>query len=93
MVKALSNNPGIWEGLHHLRKSSMVHLDLRPTNIFLDNNIVPKIADFCLSSCLEEKQNQAIASKQFGSMWSIESGMDSSSVVQVSSLVAHLVLH
>jgi hypothetical protein len=49
--------------------------------------MVTKIADFCLASCLEEKQNQAIASKQFGSMWSIETGMDSSSVfVQVSSL-------
>lgn len=28
-----------------------------------------KVVDFCLSSCLEEKQSQAIASKQFGSMY------------------------
>jgi hypothetical protein len=65
----------------------------KPTNIFLDNNFVPNIADFCLSSCLEENQNQAIASKQFGSMWSIEIVMDSSLVVQVSSLMPHDMLH
>jgi serine/threonine protein kinase len=81
--KVLSNNQGIWEALHHLCKSCMLHLDLRPTNIFLDNKIAPNIADFCCSSCLEEKQNQAVASKQFGSMLfgsmlSIETGVDSS---------------
>uniref|UniRef100_A0A453SEL3 Protein kinase domain-containing protein n=1 Tax=Aegilops tauschii subsp. strangulata TaxID=200361 RepID=A0A453SEL3_AEGTS len=41
----------------------------RHASIFLGENILLKIADFCLSSCLEEKQSQAIASKQFGSMY------------------------
>jgi serine/threonine protein kinase len=36
-----------------------LHLDLKPANILLDDNMVPKIADFGLSRCFDEKQNQA----------------------------------
>jgi len=68
MKRVLSNNQGICEGLHYLHKSCIVWLDLGPVNIFLDDNMMLKIADFCFSRCLEEKQSQAIVSKQFGSM-------------------------
>ena len=51
--------------------SQELYCSLRPrhASIFLGENIMLKIADFCLSSCLEENQSQAIASKQFGSMY------------------------
>uniref|UniRef100_A0A0E0R5R1 Beta'-coat protein n=2 Tax=Oryza rufipogon TaxID=4529 RepID=A0A0E0R5R1_ORYRU len=43
---------GTCEGLKHLHvemKPPIYHLDLKPANILLDNNMVPKIADFGLS--------------------------------------------
>ncbi|KAG8090156.1 hypothetical protein GUJ93_ZPchr0011g28075 [Zizania palustris] len=40
---------GICEGLYYLHGQSMYHLDLKPANILLDANMVPKIADFGLS--------------------------------------------
>ena len=43
---------GICEGLDYLHNNSkdpMQHLDLKPANILLDENFVPKIADFGLS--------------------------------------------
>ena len=51
--------------------SQELYCSLRPrhASIFLGENIMLKIADFWLSSCLEENQSQAIASKQFGSMY------------------------
>jgi len=39
---------GICEGIHHLHINNIVHGELRPTNVLLDDNMVPKIDDFCL---------------------------------------------
>ncbi|VAI14874.1 unnamed protein product [Triticum turgidum subsp. durum] len=46
---------GICGGLHYLHESRIFHLDLKPENVLLDNNTVPKITDFSLSRCFEEK--------------------------------------
>jgi serine/threonine protein kinase len=50
---------GICEGLEYLHeklKPPMYHLDLKPANILLDENMSAKIADFGLSRLfLEEK--------------------------------------
>ena len=40
---------GICNGLHYLHKMDIVHLDLKPANILLDKNLVPKITDFGIS--------------------------------------------
>ncbi|XP_004979768.1 uncharacterized protein LOC101779298 isoform X3 [Setaria italica] len=41
---------GICEGLHHLHKEKgIIHMDLKPPNILLDNDLVPKITDFGIS--------------------------------------------
>jgi serine/threonine protein kinase len=49
---------GICEGLKHIHKElekPLYHLDLKPANILLDENMVPKLADFGLSRiCSEE---------------------------------------
>ncbi|OQU83026.1 hypothetical protein SORBI_3005G063600 [Sorghum bicolor] len=59
---------GICEGLHYLHQNKIVHLDLKPANILLTYNMVPKIADFGLSRCFDENQSQTIASKVVGSL-------------------------
>jgi serine/threonine protein kinase len=46
----------------------IVHLDLKPENILLDDNMIPKIADFGLSRCFDEKQSRAVASEVIGTM-------------------------
>ncbi|KAJ1254477.1 hypothetical protein BS78_K052100 [Paspalum vaginatum] len=58
---------GICQGLHYLHQQHIVHLDLKPANILLDYNIVPKFSDFGMSKCFDEKQTRAITSKVVGS--------------------------
>lgn len=45
---------GICQGLTYLHQKSIVHLNLNPTNILLDDNFVPKITGFPLSRCAVE---------------------------------------
>ncbi|CAM0958874.1 unnamed protein product [Alopecurus aequalis] len=52
---------GICHGLHYLHQKNIVHLDLKPANILLDDNWVPKIADFGLSRCFDEMKSRAIS--------------------------------
>jgi serine/threonine protein kinase len=50
---------GICEGSKYLHMGSrpMYHLDLKPRNILLDDNMVPKIADFGLSRLVLGEEN------------------------------------
>uniref|UniRef100_A0ACD5Y344 Uncharacterized protein n=1 Tax=Avena sativa TaxID=4498 RepID=A0ACD5Y344_AVESA len=52
---------GICNGLKYLHeelKSPMYHLDIKPTNILLDENMLPKVADFGLSRLFGEEQTK-----------------------------------
>ncbi|CAM0885207.1 unnamed protein product [Alopecurus aequalis] len=59
---------GICDGLYYLHQRRILHLDLKPENILLDDNMIPKIADFGLSRCFDEKQSRAITSKLIGTL-------------------------
>ncbi|CAO2190811.1 unnamed protein product, partial [Urochloa humidicola] len=58
---------GVCEGLHYLHDNSILHLDLKPENILLNDYMEPKIADFGLSRCYDEKESK-ILTKPSGSM-------------------------
>ncbi|KAF7019752.1 hypothetical protein CFC21_032895 [Triticum aestivum] len=50
---------GICNGLHYLHDQidkSILHLDLKPANILLDENLAPKITDFGLSRQFDQHQ-------------------------------------
>ncbi|KAM0856245.1 hypothetical protein ACQ4PT_049242 [Festuca glaucescens] len=50
----------ICDGLHYLHQNKVLHLDLKPSNILLDGNMLPKITDFGLSRLFDESQSRAI---------------------------------
>jgi len=57
---------GICRGLHFLHESNIVHLDLKPQNILLDDTMMPKIADFGLSRLLGEQKSRTVTLKIAG---------------------------
>ncbi|XBI96834.1 hypothetical protein VPH35_033056 [Triticum aestivum] len=64
---------GICNGLRHLHEQNdkpIVHLDLKPANIMLDNSMEPKIIDFGLSRLLDKEQTICTSSRDgtFGYM-------------------------
>ncbi|KAF7068777.1 hypothetical protein CFC21_074509 [Triticum aestivum] len=67
-IKTYAIINGICEGLHYLHQNHIVHLDLKPANILLDGNMMPKITDFGLSRCFDEKQTQAITKNMAGTL-------------------------
>lgn len=63
---------GICQGLRFLHegldKTPIIHMDLKPSNILLDANMVPKIADFGLSRLFSEEQTRTYTMNLMGSM-------------------------
>lgn len=49
-TKKLINVYGIASGMSYLHSHSIIHRDLNPTNIYLDDFLLPKIGDFGLST-------------------------------------------
>ncbi|VAI82143.1 unnamed protein product [Triticum turgidum subsp. durum] len=59
---------GICEGLNYLHQKRILHLDLKPGNILLDEDMMPKITDFGLSRCFEENQTRAVTNNVCGTL-------------------------
>jgi coatomer subunit beta' len=53
---------GICSGLNFLHERDIVHLDLKPQNILMDANMIPKIVDFGLSRfSVKQKSNLSLS--------------------------------
>ncbi|KAK3162123.1 hypothetical protein QOZ80_1BG0085790 [Eleusine coracana subsp. coracana] len=60
---------GICCGLHYLHeKCHIIHLDLKPANILLDENMVPKIADFGTSKFFGEQKTHTLVTTREGTL-------------------------
>lgn len=64
---------GICCGLNYLHEEcpingSIIHMDLKPANILLDDNMVPKIADFGLSRLFNDKKTRTCTTLPLGSL-------------------------
>ncbi|XBI77038.1 hypothetical protein VPH35_070209 [Triticum aestivum] len=59
---------GICEGVHYLHQQRIIHMDLKPQNVLLDDSMVPRIADFGLSRRLSGSQSWAITDHKLGTM-------------------------
>ncbi|CAM0149650.1 unnamed protein product [Urochloa decumbens] len=60
---------GICDGLKHLHKgleTPVLHLDLKPHNILLDKEMVPKIADFGLSRIIGDERTRQTLKNDLG---------------------------
>uniref|UniRef100_A0A8R7UHP3 Protein kinase domain-containing protein n=1 Tax=Triticum urartu TaxID=4572 RepID=A0A8R7UHP3_TRIUA len=69
MKKALTNNQGICKDLPYLHTNCIIHLDLKHENILLDDNMMPKILNFCLSKLLQGKAKPSYCSKTGRQNW------------------------
>jgi serine/threonine protein kinase len=58
---------GICYGLYYLHEEidkPILHLDLKPANILLDDSMLPKITDFGLARLLDQQQTICTSSHQ-----------------------------
>lgn len=66
--KRLKIIKGVCQGLQLVHKHNIVHMDLKPENIWLDKDMVPKIVNFGLSVLIEEGRSEKRTDKLVGSI-------------------------
>uniref|UniRef100_A0A8R7UWM3 non-specific serine/threonine protein kinase n=1 Tax=Triticum urartu TaxID=4572 RepID=A0A8R7UWM3_TRIUA len=59
---------GICEGVYYLHQLRIIHMDLKPQNVLLDDHMVSRIADFGLSRRLSGSQSRAITENKLGTL-------------------------
>ncbi|CAN6374349.1 unnamed protein product [Urochloa humidicola] len=60
---------GICDGLHYLHETcGIIHLDLKPQNILMDDHMVPKIADFGTSRLFGPQESRIITESFWGTL-------------------------
>jgi serine/threonine protein kinase len=57
---------GIIEGIKYIHSNNILHRDINPNNIFIDQNLSPKIGDFGLSMKSEHEDANTIMSSDLG---------------------------
>lgn len=59
---------GMCAGLKYIHEVSIVHLDIKPDNILIDEEMTPKFADFGISRLLGEECIREANATQLGTM-------------------------
>ncbi|VAH99594.1 unnamed protein product [Triticum turgidum subsp. durum] len=80
---------GICEGVHYLHQQRIIHMDLKPQNVLLDDNMTPRIADFGLSRRLSGSQSRAITDHKLGGEITFKTDIYSLGVIVMEILMGH----
>jgi tetratricopeptide (TPR) repeat protein len=79
---------GVAQGLAYLHKCNptIVHLDIKPQNILLDQDYTPKLADFGLAKILDGKDEDVVCAPPFFFYWLCACTLYLSAIVNITNL-------